>query len=358
MSGIARLIEKKMRSEKAGVFWHLLLYPLSLVYEIAVRFRALLYGAGVLNTSRLLCGVISVGNITVGGTGKTPLTLLIAEFLTKKDKRVVVLSRGYKRKGTGVALVSDADGVLLGPDEAGDEPYLLAKRLPGVPVVVGADRVECGRYATDLFKPDFVILDDGFQHLKLKRDLNIILVDGEEGFGNGYLLPRGILREPVEKIDRADAAFVKGKVLKQEANAELARHFIPALHFTYRPSYVYDLATGARKKVEFLRDKTVVAVAGLAKPESFFRTLDELGATLTKKLAFPDHHHYPESDLVLIREEAGKASMVVTTEKDGVKLKGLFAGLPVYCLAIDAVFEDKDRRDFENLFTPLLKGAL
>ncbi len=358
MSGLARIIERKMRAEKVGVFWHLLLYPLSLVYEVGARFRALLYGAGVLHSSKLLSGVVSVGNITVGGTGKTPLTLLIAEFLTKKDKRVVILSRGYKRTGSGVALVSDRNGVLLGPDEAGDEPYLMAKRLPGIPVVVGSDRVACGRYATELFKPDFIILDDGFQHLKLRRDLNILLVDGTEGFGNGYLLPRGILREPLSRLDRADAVFVKGRKLKNSAEDLLKSHFIPSLHFTYRPSHVYDLGTGSRRAVEFLKGKTIVAVAGVANPESFFRTLDELQVETTKKLAFPDHHSYQAGDLDLIKKEAGGTSMVVTTEKDGVKLKGLLTGLPVYCLAIDAVFEEKDRRDFENLFAPLLKGAL
>jgi len=357
MSALTRAIEARMRAERPGIFWHLLLYPLSLVYEIVVRFRALLYGAGVLGSSRLLCSVISVGNITVGGTGKTPLTILIAELLTKKGKRVVILSRGYGRKGSGIALVSDMDGVMLGPDEAGDEPYLMAKRLPGVPVIVGADRVASGRYATDLFKPDFVILDDGFQRLNLKHDLNILLVDGAEGFGNGYLLPRGILREPVEKIDRADAALVKGAVLERRASDELTRHFIPSLHFTYRPSYAYELATGTRKAIDYLKGRSAVAVAGVANPDSFFSTLEEIGVPIARKLVFPDHHDYPTADLELIKAEASRASMVITTEKDGVKLKGLFAGLPIYCLAVDAVFDDKDRRDFENLFTPLLKGA-
>lgn len=358
MSGLSRLIETKMRSVKAGLFWHLLLYPLSLVYGVAVRLRALLYGAGVFGAAKLLCGVVSVGNVTVGGTGKTPVTILIAEFLTKKEKRVVILSRGYKRAGSGVALVSDMEGVLLGPDEAGDEPYLMAKRLPGIPVVVGSDRVASGRYATELFKPDFVILDDGFQHLRLKRDLNILLVDGAEGFGNGYLLPRGILREPLTKIDRADVVFVKGRALNDSASRTIASHFIPALRFSYRPSHVYDLATGSRKAIEFLKDKRVAAVAGIANPESFFNTLDGLRVETTKKLAFPDHHSYGAEDIDLIRSEGERASMVITTEKDGVKLKGRFTGLPVYCLAIDAVFEEKDRRDFENLFAPLLKGAL
>ncbi|MBI5587585.1 MAG: tetraacyldisaccharide 4'-kinase [Deltaproteobacteria bacterium] len=352
------MIEKMMRERELGVFWHLVLFPLSVVYEFAVRLRTLLYGAGVLHSAKLLCGVVSVGNITVGGTGKTPLTILIAEFLRRKDKRVVILSRGYKRKGTGVALVSDLNGVLLGPDDAGDEPYLMAKRLPGVPVVVGADRVAGGRFAAERFKPDFIILDDGFQHLRLKRDLNILLVDGEEGFGNGYILPRGILREPRSKIDRADVVFVKGAKLRDPDGDWLKKFFIPALHFSYRPSLAYDLNTGARKPIEFFKGKTALAVAGLANPQSFFKTLGELEVTTSKRLIFPDHHSYSAGDLELIKREAQVAGLIITTEKDGVKLKGTLPGLPVYCLSIDAVFEDRDRRDFEKLFAPLLKGGL
>lgn len=355
MSVLRQAMERNMRAEKPGVFWRVLLWPLSLVYGAAVAVRAALYGSGLLRPTGLSCRVISVGNITAGGTGKTPVTMLLASFLRSKGRRAVILSRGYRRKGSGVALVSDLDKILLSPEEAGDEPYLMALRLPGVPVVVAADRVEGGRYAIEKFRPDFIILDDGFQHMRLKRDLNILLVDGQEGFGNGYLLPRGVLREPVGGIRRADAVFVKGKRLKDSAADLLKEKSIPSLSFTYNATSVYVLETGERVPAVSLKGKTFVAIAGLAKPESFFSTLEELGVVTAKSLAFPDHHSYTQHDLELIKKEAGPHGAVITTEKDGVKLKGALKGLTVYCVAVEAVFEGKDRAYFEDLFAPLIK---
>ena len=182
------------------------LLVLSLAYGVVIRIRARLYAAGVLPSKALLCRVISVGNIIAGGTGKTPMTIFVAQLLRDKGQRVVVLSRGYRgsMEASG-GIVSDGERIFKGPDEAGDEPYLMARVLKGIPVVVGKRRYEAGMMAIARFQPDVIVLDDAFQHLRLKRDLDLVLLDCRSPWGNGYLLPRGLLREPLSALRRAHA---------------------------------------------------------------------------------------------------------------------------------------------------------
>ena len=189
----------------ADCIFMVLLTLLSFVYALILQLRVLVYKAGLLRSFRLPCPVISVGNLTVGGTGKTPMTLYLARWFMDRGKRVVILSRGYggSLEGT-IRIVADGSTILLSPGDAGDEPYLLANSLPGVMVVIGSDRYQAGCLALERLNPDIFILDDGFQHLRLKRDLNLLLLDCEKPFGNGRTLPAGILREPVSAIERAD----------------------------------------------------------------------------------------------------------------------------------------------------------
>ncbi|MBI5810633.1 MAG: tetraacyldisaccharide 4'-kinase, partial [Deltaproteobacteria bacterium] len=193
IGGIRIAIDRWMRDEHTGLAPHIALYLLSILYGASVRMRASLFAIGLIKTKRLPCRVVSIGNLTVGGSGKTPMVMHMADILQKKGRRVVILCRGYKGSAKGVNAVSDGRTVLLGYKEAGDEPYLLARRLKGVPVVVGRDRYKSGLYAIEAFSPDVILLDDGFQHIRLARDVNILLVDSKEGFGNGHLLPRGLL---------------------------------------------------------------------------------------------------------------------------------------------------------------------
>jgi tetraacyldisaccharide 4'-kinase len=317
------------------------LYLLSLIYGAIVKARLILYSLGLLKAGRLGCKVISVGNITVGGTGKTPTVEFIAGKLHERGFKVAVLSRGYKRKGKGTGIVSDGKTILLGPEDAGDEPYMLARRLKNVPVLVGSDRYELGRFALQRFPLDVVILDDGFQHIRLKRDLDILLVDGEKGFGNGRLLPRGPLREPLSGIGRAGLILInKASTENPEVEGDItSNHPHPVLfRSSYRAKGLVSLWKNGRAGLEILNGARVIAVSAIAEPSSFLNLLSSLGGRVVSEASFPDHHGYTMKDLEAIVEEAMvvRAEFIVTTEKDAVKLERLEprTGVPVYYLEI------------------------
>jgi len=235
------------------------------------------------------------------------------------------LSRGYKGSASQkVNVVSDGEQVTLSPDEAGDEPFLLAEKLPGVPVLTGKDRGFLGAYAQREFAAEVVILDDGFQHLKLQRNLDIVLLDGQNPLGNGFLLPRGPLREPPEQIKRAHLFLVTQLDTKKDGEAikqliRLYNRSAPIFFANYVPVTLEWLQMGGRLPLEYLREKKVVALAGVARPESFLRLLTQLGAHVVSTLLYPDHHRYQPQDL----NKGEKNSVIVTTEKDAVKLRPL-----------------------------------
>ncbi len=354
MAALREKFEGWMRDEGIGPVSRLLLRTLSLFYGAAVRVRLFLYAARILRKKRLPATVISVGNITVGGTGKTPMAMHLAGYFTEVGKKVVILSRGYRGKAKGASIVSDGRDILLTPEEAGDEPCLMAERLKGVPVIVSPDRVRGGSLAIEKFSPDVIILDDGYQHIRLRRDLNILLVDSIEGFGNGFLLPRGILREHPGAIKRADVAMVKGGNLRRQDKELLKGYGIPVLSFEYRPAGVVDARTGIVHSTELLKDKTVVAMAGVANPNPFFKSIERLGAEAIRTLAYPDHHAYSEADLTAIAGAAKGADMVITTEKDAVKLRALVPDkLPLYALRI--AVEIKNTEGLNRLFSRFVK---
>lgn len=346
-------MDEVIRKRDVGVLAHSALYTLSLVYGVAVRARVLLYRLNILPSHSLPRKVISVGNITVGGTGKTPVTIALAEFFVKSGKKVAVLSRGYKGKANGAAIVSDGKKMLLGPDEAGDEPFLIASRLKGVPVVVCPDRVKGGKLIMERFSPEVIILDDGFQHIRLRRDVNIVLIDLEEGFGPGYLLPRGILREPVSALKRADFALIKGGPARDAVWEALQRYSVPSIAFNYKASSVYDIETGEEIAAPDLPGMKAVAVSGIANPFSFSETLTKLGVKAVRSFSYPDHHAYSEKDITDIEKAASDTGVVITTEKDGVKLKGKVKGLKVCALRIDA---EMNSTEFNNYLSPMLRG--
>ncbi|MDK9718422.1 MAG: tetraacyldisaccharide 4'-kinase [Trichlorobacter sp.] len=299
----------------------LLLAPFAALYAMALRVRALLYQGGLLSTHKLPCPVISIGNITVGGTGKTPATMLIARELQKRGYRIAVLSRGYGGSLEGqVAIVSDGNSLLLGPDQAGDEPCLLARSLPGLMVVIGADRYQAGLVALEQLKPDVMLLDDGFQHIRLHRDLNILLLDGTRPFGNGWTLPLGLLREPRTAVKRADLALFTrcrpGQVIPDLGLPSCcSEHCLTGFNY---------LKTGEELSLEKLQQGRVAAFAGIADPSAFFNGLQALGIQLVATLALPDHAFYADDRLILIDRLAADSAVdwLVTTAKDGVKLAG------------------------------------
>lgn len=338
-------IEALMYKDAVTTLPHFILYLFSIAYGLVVSLRLLLYSAGVLKAARLPCRVISVGNITVGGTGKTPVVMLIAGLIRKEGGKVVILSRGYKRRSKGLVIVSDYDSVVATVQEAGDEPYLMARRLSGVPVVVSSDRVAAGRYACERFKPDYIILDDGFQHIRLFRDINIMLVDAGVGFGNGHLLPAGILREPVKGAGRANLVMVKNGQTNNTTAQALSASGRQTVNFTYKPSGLIDVsqAQPLGVSVASLKGKNALAFAGLANPAAFFMSMDNLGMKVVKTVAYPDHHWFTQDDMKTIFAAAvsAGADVLITTEKDAVRIANLvFDGLPVYALTVDAVCDD------------------
>ena len=287
---------------------------------------------GVLPSKTLPCRVVSIGNLISGGTGKTPMTILVARMIRDMGYRVVVLSRGYRGRmeKTG-GVVSDGRTIFKGPEDAGDEPYLMARILTGIPVLVGQRRYETGMMAVKRFKPDVIVLDDAFQHLRLKRDLNLVLLDSRSPFGNGHLLPRGLLREPLSALRRAHAVVYtrSEQALTAPIRHRLPRHQ-PVFYTSHHPiirktdqedgRFAYDASN-----ISLLKGKKAVAFAGLADNAQFFDSLEQAGCVLVRRFSFPDHHRYGGNDWVRIAAAAGSkgADMVVTTAKDFVKIESV-----------------------------------
>jgi tetraacyldisaccharide 4'-kinase len=305
-----------------------LLRVLSVPYAMVMRARAAGYRCGILRSRTLPAPVISVGNLTTGGTGKTPTVAWLARYLLERGRRVAVLSRGYGGSAEGqIRIVSDGTRLLCTPDEAGDEPCLLAQSVPGLMVVTGADRYAAGLFALERLAPDLFILDDGFQHQRLRRDLDILLMDCHRPFGNGWTLPAGLLREPASAAGRADI------VVSTRCNGDAARPAIPDgtpwCATAHRLTGLVPLEGGAREPFAALAGMPVVAFAGIADPDGFFADLEREGLTLAAAMAFPDHVAYGAAELAEIcrvRDGAG-ASCLVTTAKDGIKLATRAAAL-------------------------------
>lgn len=278
--------------------------------------RLALYNRGIYSTRRLPCKVISIGNLTLGGSGKTPMVAYLANMFSKAGKRVAIISRGYRgRAGAGIQLVSDGAKVFLSAKEAGDEPVMLARNLPGVPVITSKDRYQAGRYACRRFQSQLILLDDGFQHLALVRDVNILLVDEKALENNLRLFPAGPLREPLKNGDRADLIMYSSRSVNHLKKFGLNQ---PTFGFTVQPTRLVKMDSGAPYPLSLLSGRKVLAVAGIARPERFFRTITELGARC-KELRFPDHHPFRPGDYSKIGQAAADCDMIVVTEKDAVR---------------------------------------
>ena len=336
------------------------LHLLSSLYGLGVRTRLFLYHSGFFRKTRLPCAVISVGNITLGGTGKTPTVEYIAKQLRNEGMNVVILSRGYGGKmERSFGVVSNGKHLLLSPEETGDEPHMLAQRLQGVPILVGRRRDLSGQYAADHFHPHVAILDDGFQHVRVKRDVDILLVDSHNGFGNGHLFPRGPLREPLAQIHRADL-FILTKVKDMnycgEVEERIRAHKKGAIifHAHYAPDYLDDLNRGDRFSPEYLNERQVAALSGIADPAYFRYLLKLLGAKVEEEIAFPDHHVYSKRDIPIIERSLNRAECIVTTEKDAPKLKGVLRDdLPIMTLGISLRIVEND--EFKRVLFGRLK---
>ena len=324
--------------------------PLSAFYYTILSGRNLLFRLGLKKVNRLPSKVISIGNLTLGGTGKTPATIAIAMEALKRGLRPCILTRGYKGKAKGPCFVSKGDGPLMDCREAGDEPILMADRLNSVPIVKCADRYKGGMFALSSLQrsnaPFLFILDDGFQHISLYRDVNILLIDAVNPFGNKRLFPEGILREPLKAMERADIIVIT-KTETGDINSGAAKHYNREIEDTirlynnnatvyrafYKPLSLISIA-GNVEPLEFINGKGVYAFAGIANPSSFKASLTTIGANIVKFRAFRDHHPYNYRDIKLMKEEASGLT-VITTEKDLVRIRPINPSWNILALRID-----------------------
>jgi tetraacyldisaccharide 4'-kinase len=302
------------------------------LYGLVARLRLWCYRHGWVSSTRLPCRVVSVGNLTVGGTGKTPVVILLAQWLLAKGQRVAILSRGYKRTSTvSRLLVSSGSGLLAGPSEAGDEPFLIAQRCPQAIVAVGADRVALGRWVLERYPIDCIILDDGFQHLAIQRDVDLVLLDATDGAGLDALLPAGRLREPLAGLGRASAIIITRAEVRPDVDAVRDRlravscSQVPIMEVVFGPASLVAIMSGAQQPVGWGLRKKAWLVSGIGNSRSFRRSAESIGIEILGESVFEDHHHYThgEIDHIRIAVRGTGSEIVLTTEKDGGKLATL-----------------------------------
>lgn len=307
--------------------------------------RDWLYAHGVLKSRALPCPVVSVGNLTVGGTGKTPAVEVAVQTLASLGHRPGVVSRGYGRRARGIQVVADTASIRLDAEEAGDEPFLLARRLPGVPVVVGGNRYETARLAIDRFGVTAIVLDDAFQHRTLKKTLEIVMARAKNPWGNGRLLPAGPLREPLAALGRAHLVVATGAGRVDDAAAVVAaarKHApgVPVLTAIFAPAECWEAGRMRPVALDQLRHKCLVAFAGIAAPAAFAATLASLGVQVAEFIRVADHHWFSAAEVAALDGRAGDLGVggLVTTEKDWVRLRKLpLPRRPLYVLSIRLV---------------------
>lgn len=355
-----------------GYFLSYLLLPFSWVFSGIVRLRYWLYKKRIFDSQQLGCHVIVVGNITMGGTGKTPIAEYLAKLLQSMGRHPAIISRGYKSKSESKIrkfvrwvlhlpevppkIVSDCNNVILNSDIAGDEPYMLAKNLPGVPVVVDKDRIKAGRYAIKVFNADVLVLDDGFQYFKLRPSLSFVLIDNTNPFGNKSLIPRGILREPISHLKRASCIIVTKsdghisanlkKIIKKYDGDDI----VECCHQAY---YCERHIDGQHIELEAFSGKNVAVFSGIASPASFEKFIDNIGANIVYRKRFIDHHRFSDSELQGISERSSNAECIITTEKDAVRIPKDFPfSKPLYFLRVGVQFlnnEEKIKKTLEKV---------
>ena len=339
---------REKRHDAAGTFLKAILFLASRIYLRAVLFRLWMYENRVIRNRAIGCLVVSIGNVTCGGTGKTPVVEVFARSLSQKGRRVAVLSRGYRSRDRSLfsklqkkfsskkmevppRVVSDGKNLLLDSVRAGDEPFMLASNLKNVAVLVDKDRVKSGLYAIEEFGTDTLILDDGFQYLNLKAHINVLLVDSTAPFDNHHVLPRGLLREPIRNIRRADYIFLTksdGSEKLRHLKAFLRRqnHHAEIIECCHKPQYLEDVfQRGSRLPLEYLKGKKVASISAIANPASFNAFLSELGSDIVAETHFADHHRYRQQEMIdfINAAKAAGAELIMTTEKDAVRMPRL-----------------------------------
>jgi tetraacyldisaccharide 4'-kinase len=336
-----------------------LLFGGSKIFQVLVKLRRWLYNARILRDKTLGVQVIAIGNLTVGGTGKTPVVEKFARELRDAGRNVAILSRGYRSKPppfhvwlagkfflrddqTPPRVVSDGKSLLLDSEMAGDEPYMLATNLRDVVVLVDKDRVKSGRYAIEKFGCDTLLLDDGFQYWDLRgRRHDVVLIDCQQPFGNGYMLPRGTLREPVSHLARAHTIFItKSDGDTAGLRARIAKHNPDAgvIECVHNPLYFEDVFSGERQRLEIIKGRKVASLSGIAQPESFEKSLVKIGGELVYAKRFADHHRFSQQEILnaINRGKKRQAEFIITTQKDAVRFPKIDRrDLPIYFVRVE-----------------------
>jgi tetraacyldisaccharide 4'-kinase len=338
---VLEVIFEQRRDKKAAVI-RTFLHIFSKGYTAVIKLRRFLYDMRLMRDSTLGIQVIAIGNVTVGGTGKTPVVEKFARELKNQGRTVAILSRGYRSKppplpkrlwntllfrgdSTPPRIVSDGKSLLLDSETAGDEPYMLASNLKDVVVLVDKNRVKSGRYAIEHFGCDTLLLDDGFQYWKLAgRRHDVVLIDCQQPFGNGHLLPRGTLREPLSHLARATTIFITksdGKTAELRKRIASYNSTAGVIECVHHPLYFEDVFTGERHGLEHIKGKRVASLSGIAQPESFEQSLVKGGADLVYSKRFADHHRFTQQEILntINRSKKRQAEFIITTQKDAVR---------------------------------------
>ena len=365
-----RAIITRQRTDRTAVFIRRTLSVAAILFGALVRLRFWMYERGLLRRSWPGCLVISIGNITVGGTGKTPIVELFARALAAGGRKVAIISRGYKARSPswrwrwrtrhflkGTLVVHDGTNLLLGARLAGDEPYMLARNLGNVVVITDHDRVRGSRYAIRQFGVDTILLDDGMQHIRLQRQIEVVLIDATCPFGHNALLPRGLLREPEAGLRRATHIFItKAEDIELEPIRARIRQVNPTAEIItcfYAPVELVNLHSGAHLPLTELRDQNVFIMTGIAQPDGFVSQVKKLGAIVQRVYLYPDHHRFSSAEIehVFQRARNWHADAIVVTEKDAVRFSSRVGTqalpCPVYYLKI-AVTLGLGAQDFTN----------
>jgi tetraacyldisaccharide 4'-kinase len=336
---------------------HRLLYPLAPVFEVIVRLRNWLFDNGWIAVHRTGVPVISVGNITAGGSGKTPMVIEIAGILIRAGKRVAVVSRGYGRETTGTIVVSDGRSLHADPRTGGDEPNLIATSLPEAIVIADEKRIRAARMAVNDFHAEVIVLDDGFQHRYVGRSLDIVLLDALRSPFETPMLPAGYRREPLQSLQRAQCIIVTNAPSESDAGKMYTNAAVDGIRHRFSATFQSVSVTkigesGTKRSLEFLNGQSVVAVSGIANPDRFHREVERLGCRIERTMAFGDHHRYTQNDVanIVATYRLCGADIVLTTEKDSVKLKEYgeaLSGVPVFSLILAPVIHHHN--EFETL---------
>ncbi len=351
--------KQKTKDKKAKTLPLRLLFPFGLLYGAILQIRNWLFDWGILKSERFPVPVISVGNITVGGTGKTPFTIYLARVLSERFSRIAIVSRGYGRAGRGVQLVAAKGQFYLTPEEAGDEPFMMARALPQSVVVVAEKRAEGIRLALEKFQADLILLDDAFQHRAVQRDLDILLINGREAWQGNFPIPAGTLREFKFNYKRADILiFTK---LENEKSVPVAQEQIPFFTTSTRLSDVLDREYQIIGNIGSFQKQKVLAFSGIAHPQTFASALGKQGVRVVREVEFKDHHVFTAADLRRLQKlgQEAEASALLCTEKDMVKLQNIEWGeapIPVYAVRLEMQVKQEERF-FETVLNFLTESA-